>query len=443
MNRTRHSRTYPWRRPLRWLWLALALAASGVMVVHMPAGMGAGGSGKARTAMKPAGESTRETQAGGEKTEAAASSPAPPPKKSHHSRNTQVPETGAGKILARLPQIGSLIGLVAVAAFIGGIAEIFRWHLALGKLFGGLARWAHLPEIISLSIPTALYSNAAANGMLVSSHAKGKITHSNLIAGGMVNSYLSYVSHSLRVAYPVIGAVGLPAICYFGWQMGFGFLFIAAVLFLHRRKSPAAVPDSGNAGAVAAAEHASPEWRTSLRQTCLRVLALVFRMLCLTVPLMIGVEWLMKNGLFSWWEEHVPDWVNRIFPAELMSIVAAQTEDTEYSRILIVVSGDDRIVRQVDKQLSKLIDIVQVDVLEREKIVEREHLLLKVERTLQTSEKLVEIANIFHANILNVEPDSMILELTGDAGTINSFIELYNPYNVLRILRTGAMAMPK
>lgn len=56
----------------------------------------------------------------------------------------------------------------------------------------------------------------------------------------------------------------------------------------------------------------------------LRVLALVFRMLCLTIPLMIGVEWLMKNGLFSWWEEHVPDWVNRIFPAELMSIVAAQ-----------------------------------------------------------------------------------------------------------------------
>ena len=84
-----------------------------------------------------------------------------------------------------------------------------------------------------------------------------------------------------------------------------------------------------------------------------------------------------------------------------------------------------------------------MDVLEREKIVEREHLLLKVERTLQTSEKLVEIANIFHANILNVEPDSMILELTGDAATINSFIELYKPDNVLRILRTGAMAMPK
>lgn len=323
MNGTKHSRTYPWRQPLRWLWLVLALAASGVMVVHMPSGMGAPGAGKPRMSLKPAGEAPAETHGEGKKKEeASAAGTAPAPRKRHHSRSAQAPETGAEKILARL--IGSLIGLVAVAAFIGGIAEIFRFHLALGRLFGGLARWARLPEIISLSIPTALYSNAAANGMLVSSHAEGKITHSNLIAGGMVNSYLSFVSHSLRVAYPVIGAVGLPAICYFGWQMGFGFLFIAGVLFLHRRRSPAAVPEAAPSGDTPAAGHASPEWSQSLRRTCLRVLALVFRMLCLTVPLMIGVEWLMKNGLFSWWEEHVPDWVNRIFPAELMSIVAAQ-----------------------------------------------------------------------------------------------------------------------
>lgn len=127
----------------------------------------------------------------------------------------------------------------------------------------------------------------------------------------------------------------------------------------------------------------------------------------------------------------------------ILSIVAAQTENTMYSRILIVVSGDDRIVRQVDKQLSKLEDIEEVNVLDRDQAVVREHLLLKVERNLQNSEKLVEIANVFHANILNVEAGSMILELTGDAGTINSFIELYNPYNVMKILRTGTMAMTK
>ncbi|MCH4239291.1 MAG: acetolactate synthase small subunit [Oscillospiraceae bacterium] len=127
----------------------------------------------------------------------------------------------------------------------------------------------------------------------------------------------------------------------------------------------------------------------------------------------------------------------------ILSIVACQTEDTDYSRILIVVSGDDRIIRQVDKQVSKLVDVEEVTVLQRDKAVIREHLLMKVNRTPQISEKLVELANVFRANILDVEPDSMILELTGDAATINSFIELAQPYGVLKILRTGAMAMQK
>ena len=125
----------------------------------------------------------------------------------------------------------------------------------------------------------------------------------------------------------------------------------------------------------------------------------------------------------------------------ILSIVAAQTENAEFSRILIVVSGDDRIVRQVDKQLCKLVDIVEVSVLDRRSAVVREHLLLKVERTPRNSEKLVEIAGAFHANILNVSERSMIVELTGSAETVNSLIELYNPYHVLKILRTGTMAM--
>ena len=74
----------------------------------------------------------------------------------------------------------------------------------------------------------------------------------------------------------------------------------------------------------------------------------------------------------------------------ILSIVAAETENAEYSRILIVVSGDDRIVRQVDKQLCKLEDIEEVNVLDRGKAVVREHLLMKVERTPQNGEKLVD-----------------------------------------------------
>ena len=127
----------------------------------------------------------------------------------------------------------------------------------------------------------------------------------------------------------------------------------------------------------------------------------------------------------------------------IKSIVAAQTVDPEYSEILIVVQGDERIVRQVDKQLSKLVDIEEVKILSRENSVVREHLLLKARRTPENSEKLVEIANVFHAGILNVSPESMVLELAGSPSELDSFTELYKPYGILKVLRTGSMAMEK
>lgn len=125
----------------------------------------------------------------------------------------------------------------------------------------------------------------------------------------------------------------------------------------------------------------------------------------------------------------------------ILSIVAAQTEDEQYSEMIIVVRGDDQIVRQVDKQLSKLVEIEQVTILEKDTAVVREHLLVRVHRTVESGEKLVTLANAFHASILQVSPESMILELVGDATTLNSFLELCKPYHIEKILRTGSMAM--
>ena len=118
----------------------------------------------------------------------------------------------------------------------------------------------------------------------------------------------------------------------------------------------------------------------------------------------------------------------------IKSIVAAQTEDNNRSRILIVVQGDDRIVRQVDKQVTVLND---------NEAVVREHLLIKLERSDMTSNQLVAIANVFHANILNVSSTDMIVELTGTPSTLDSFVECCKPYHIVKILRTGTMAMEK
>lgn len=125
----------------------------------------------------------------------------------------------------------------------------------------------------------------------------------------------------------------------------------------------------------------------------------------------------------------------------ILSIVAAQSEDSETSRLIIVVKGDDKIVRQVEKQLCKLYDVEQVDVLNEDEAVIREYLLIKVARNSETNAQLVASANVFHADVLNVSENSMILELASNAKTLNSFVELLKPYGIEKILRTGAMAM--
>ena len=127
----------------------------------------------------------------------------------------------------------------------------------------------------------------------------------------------------------------------------------------------------------------------------------------------------------------------------IKSIVAAQTEDAAYSRMIIVVQGDDRIVRQVYQQLSKLVEVEQVRILNERDAVVREHLLMKVERTDETSAQLMAVANVFHANVLDVTADTLMLELTGSAQTLDSLVESCKPYGVREILRTGAMAMEK
>ncbi len=125
----------------------------------------------------------------------------------------------------------------------------------------------------------------------------------------------------------------------------------------------------------------------------------------------------------------------------IKSIMAAQTEDPNQSRILIVVQGDDRIVRQVDKQLSKLAEVEQVTVLDRNEAVVREHLLIKLRRSDETSDRLVALANVFHAAVLHVSGTEMILELTGTPSALDSFVTCCKPYSILSILRTGTMAM--
>lgn len=221
--------------------------------------------------------------------------------------------------------------MVGVAAMVGGIMEARRWHLYLAKGLGRVTRAAHMPAIVAVSMPTALYSSMAANSLLVSCHAEGRMPTAALIAGGMLNSYMVYISHSLRVLYPVVGLIGVAGLTFFAIQFSGGLLVISGILFWHYKHSPKP-SDGENDGANTDQSlennhdkrNAVKAWPDALKLGAKRASLLMFRMVCITVPLMVGVEWIVKSDAIHIWNEHIPDWLTVYFPPELLTVVVAQ-----------------------------------------------------------------------------------------------------------------------
>jgi len=125
------------------------------------------------------------------------------------------------------------------------------------------------------------------------------------------------------------------------------------------------------------------------------------------------------------------------------SITAGQTSDPRYTRITIVASGDDEILEQIEKQVRKLTDVRNIKELKSDSSVYRELCLLKVEADSEMRQKIVSIVDIFRANIIDVDADSLVIELTGNQGKIEAFINLMKDYNILEIARTGIAGLSR
>jgi acetolactate synthase-1/3 small subunit len=121
----------------------------------------------------------------------------------------------------------------------------------------------------------------------------------------------------------------------------------------------------------------------------------------------------------------------------------APTHDPELSRITVVVRGDDAVLDQINKQLLKLINVIEVVDFKQGQAVVRELLLIKLKADSTTRSEIVQIADIFRAKIINVAPDSVIVELTGDEGKITAFLNLVEPFGVIELARTGKLAMKR
>ncbi len=119
------------------------------------------------------------------------------------------------------------------------------------------------------------------------------------------------------------------------------------------------------------------------------------------------------------------------------------TLDSSASRMTIVVRGDDKVLEQVTKQLNKLVDVIDVQDFQDEEYVDRELVLLRVTATSKTRPEVMQICDIFRAKIIDVQADTLAIELTGSDNKIRKFLGLMDRFGIKELTRTGKVALPR
>ena len=125
------------------------------------------------------------------------------------------------------------------------------------------------------------------------------------------------------------------------------------------------------------------------------------------------------------------------------SLTVGETTDPKVSRMTVTVTGDDDVLEQIEKQLSKLIDVKEVVELPAEASLCRELVLVKVECDTTRRQEIIAISDIFRANIVDVSTESVIIELTGAQSKLNAFIELLNGFKITELARTGITGLAR
>lgn len=125
------------------------------------------------------------------------------------------------------------------------------------------------------------------------------------------------------------------------------------------------------------------------------------------------------------------------------SISSGVTADPRFTRITVVSTGDEQVLEQIQKQLAKLEDVIDIKELKDGESVCRELILVKLRAKDSDRQAILSVANIFRANIIDVSMDSMIIELTGGQNKLDAFLDLVKDYDILELARTGVTGLSR
>ena len=121
----------------------------------------------------------------------------------------------------------------------------------------------------------------------------------------------------------------------------------------------------------------------------------------------------------------------------------APTGDPAFSRMTVVVKGDDQVLLQLTRQLEKLVNVIEVQDFQPDEAVERELVMAKVRVDSRTRSEAMQIVDVFRAKIVDVQPDSLVVETTGAQRKVDAFIELMEKFGIVEMTRTGRIAMKR
>ena len=125
------------------------------------------------------------------------------------------------------------------------------------------------------------------------------------------------------------------------------------------------------------------------------------------------------------------------------SLTAGVTTDPRFTRMTVVVEGDELILEQITKQLQKLVDVEDIKILEPEASVNRELILVKVRVEESQRQSVITMADVFRGTVVDVGKDSLIIELTGKQDKLEAFIRLLDGYEIPELARTGITGLSR
>ena len=125
------------------------------------------------------------------------------------------------------------------------------------------------------------------------------------------------------------------------------------------------------------------------------------------------------------------------------SLSVGETHNPAISRMTVAVTGEELTLEQIEKQLNKLEDVIEVKELADGESVCRELVLVKVKAGVRERQAIIAVADIFRAKVVDVAKESLMIELTGNQSKINAFIELLDGFEILQLVRTGLTGLTR